>query len=208
MYLAAFIKSSVSFLAVFSIQYHQSTTTAFALANQLPSTTSLAASTKSAEQQTSIQLIMSDIPLDTLAAHANSYASANGIQVERRREDDSSYFECAPMSLLPNAYPKHAFQQAHDVAPAFNELVDRVSRDADFLKTTLGGGVSDMDPYTAKILQLYEQVYVNDANPNSPAKMADRLGIHRSDYMLHSAQPSVILLPKELSQRKKSSSMV
>ncbi|KAL3935505.1 MAG: hypothetical protein SGARI_002946 [Bacillariaceae sp.] len=132
---------------------------------------------------------MSDIPLDTLAAHANSYASANGIQVERRREDDTSYFACAPMSLLPNAYPKHAFQQAHDVAPAFNELVDRVSRDADFLKATLGGGVSSMDPYTAKILQLYEKVYVNDANADSPAKIADRLGIHRSDYMLHSEQP-------------------
>lgn len=133
---------------------------------------------------------MADIPFDTLAAHANSYASANGIQVERRREDDSSYFECAPMSLLPNAYPKHAFQQAHDVAPAFNELVDRVSRDADFLEATLGGGVSTMDPYTGKLLKLYKQVYVDDTNESSAAKMADRLGIHRSDYMLHRATDS------------------
>ena len=125
---------------------------------------------------------MSNIPLDTLAAHANSYASANGIQVERRRDDDSSYFECAPMSLLPNAYPKEAFAQAQMVAPAFNELVDRVSRDADFLEETLGGGVSDTDPFTAKILQLYKQVY---GDANSPAHLADRLGIHRSDYMLH-----------------------
>ncbi len=135
------------------------------------------------------QTLMSSIPLDTLAAHANSYASANGIQIERRHDDFSSNFVCAPMSLLPNAYPRHAFQQALDVAPAFNELVDRVSRDAEFLQSTLGGGVSSMDPYTAKILQLYQQVYVNDINPSSPAKIADRLGIHRSDYMLHSAKP-------------------
>jgi len=136
---------------------------------------------------------------DDLAVQANSYASANGIQVERRttstsKDDNASntdttsttttYFEGAPMSLLPNAYPEQAFRQAREVAPAFNELVDRVSRDAEFLEETLGGGVSSMDPYTAKILQLYKEVYVA-SNEDAPAKTADRLGIHRSDYMLH-----------------------
>lgn len=127
---------------------------------------------------------MPDIPLETLAAHASSFASAKGIQVERRRKDDptSAYFECAPISLLPNAYPKEAFEQAQSVATAFNDLVDRVSRDAEFLQETLGGGVSDTDPYTAKILKLYNEVYGNE---NSVAHSADRLGIHRSDYMLH-----------------------
>ena len=128
---------------------------------------------------------------DDLAVQANSYASANGIQVERRSTSDDdtanpkTYFEGAPMSLLPNAYPLGAFRQAKEVAPTFNELVDRVSRDADFLQETLGGGVSSMDPYTAKILELYKKVYVNDDASESPARIADRLGIHRSDYMLH-----------------------
>jgi len=131
---------------------------------------------------------MSDLlPLDTLAAHANSYASAHGIQVERRKLDDpsSSYFECAPISLLPNAYPKEALATAQGVAQGFNELVDRVSRDADFLEQTLGGGVAAMDPFTANILKLYKNVYVH-GDPKSPAALADRLGVHRSDYMLHS----------------------
>lgn len=132
--------------------------------------------------------------MDDLAVQANSYASANGIQVERRKpptegEDKATtYFEGAPMSLLPNAYPKEAFRQAREVAPAFNELVDRVSRDAAFLEDTLGGGVSSMDPYTAKILKLYKEIYVDgDDNDISTAaaRSADRLGIHRSDYMLH-----------------------
>jgi glutathione synthetase len=129
-------------------------------------------------------LIMPEIPLEALAAHATSYASANGIQVARRNKDDPSiaYFECAPMSLLPNAYPKEAFEQAQAVATTFNDLVDRVSRDAEFLEKTLGGGVSDTDPYTAKILKLYKQVYGDET---SVAHSADRLGIHRSDYMLH-----------------------
>jgi glutathione synthase len=141
---------------------------------------------------------MSEMDLDTLAAHANSYASANGIMVVSKTKTETNgpsstatsaaavpgKFECAPMSLLPNAYPRDRFQQAHDVAPYFNELVDRVSRDSQFLIDTLGGGVSTMDPYTAKILEMYKQVYV-DGPVDSPANQADRLGIHRSDYMLH-----------------------
>ncbi|CAJ1935400.1 unnamed protein product [Cylindrotheca closterium] len=130
---------------------------------------------------------MPDIPLELLATHANAYASANGIQVERRKKDDpaSAYFECAPMSLLPNAYPKEAFDQAQSVATAFNELVDRVSRDSEFLEKTLGGGVAEHDLFTAKILSLYKEVYGND---DSVAHTADRLGIQRSDYMLHSVK--------------------
>eukprot|EP00536_Pseudo-nitzschia_multiseries_P002458 jgi/Psemu1/294823/fgenesh1_pm.33_\ len=145
---------------------------------------------------------------DDLAVQANSYASANGIQVEKKRDASASgssavttttttttVFEGAPMSLLPNAYPRAAFEQSKRAAPWFNELVDRVSRDSEFLESTLGGGVSSMDPYTAKILDLYRRVYVNDNDNdndtndedsrNGAARSADRLGIHRSDYMLH-----------------------
>ena len=130
---------------------------------------------------------MSDlVALEALAATANAYASAFGIQIERKRSDDptSTYFECAPVSLLPNAFPKEELAKAQAVAPDFNELVDRVSRDADFLESTLGGGVATSDPFTAQILKLYKQVYVNGPK-DSPANLADRLGIHRSDYMLH-----------------------
>lgn len=137
--------------------------------------------------------IMSDIAAsvldtDALAVEANSFASANGIQVERKKtgKSDDKLFLGAPMSLLPNAYPEQEFKKACDVAPAFNELVERVSQDAEFLQQTLGGGVSSMDPFTAKILKLYNQVYVDDSTANAAAKSADRLGILRSDYMLHS----------------------
>jgi len=138
---------------------------------------------------------------DDLAVQANSYASANGIQVEKKRNDDPSktFFEGAPMSLLPNAYPKQAFEQAVSAAPTFNELVDKVSRDVDFLEETLGGGVSAMDPYTAKILELYRQVYVK-AEADSAAHQADRLGIHRSDYMLHKDDENDESSPYQLKQ--------
>lgn len=139
-----------------------------------------------------IAIPMSKLPLPTttlerLASTANSYASANGLQIEKKR-DDSSYFEAAPMSLLPNAYPKSAFDEAVSLAPAYNLLVDRVSRDAAFLKATLGGGVAAADPYTAKLMQLYQSVYIDEATKSAAALSADRFNIHRSDYMLHNGR--------------------
>jgi len=130
-----------------------------------------------------------NLPLANLAALANAYAGTHSVQVEKRRPEDpsSSYFECAPISLLPNAYPAQAFADAQAIAPALNVLVDRVSRDGDFLLSTLGGGVSEADPFTAQLLQLYRTIYLGDAaNPHALA--ADRLGIHRSDYMLQNGQ--------------------
>jgi glutathione synthase len=126
------------------------------------------------------------LPLETLSASANAYAAANGVQVESKTTDGSasSVYQSAPMSLLPQAYPKAAFQQAIALAPSFNVLVDRISRDGAFLQQTLGGSVSTQDRYTAKLLQLYNKIYVG-TDQNEAAVSADRLGILRSDYMLN-----------------------
>ena len=65
--------------------------------------------------------------------------------------------------------------------------MDRISKDDKFLKDTLGGehGVISKDGYTKKLLELYDDIYVNDDGdkPNF-ANTADSLGVHRSDYML------------------------
>lgn len=128
--------------------------------------------------------------LNALASHANSYASAHGLQVERRNQPLT--YECAPISLLPNAYPRQAFERAQTLAAPFNQLVDRISRDGDFLKQTLGGSVSQADPYTGKLVQLYEKIYMQDET--NFAHLADRLGVHRSDYMLNSADKATFEL--------------
>jgi glutathione synthase len=155
--------------------------------------------------------------LESLATTANSYASAHGIQVEKKhptaaaiaatggtnvKEEESSkssYFECAPISLLPNAYPKAAFRRAQNVAVLFNKLVDKIAHDVSFLQSTLGGQVSDADPFTRQLLDLFVQIYGNGNNTNASssssssssrkknhAQQAHTLGIFRSDYMLHS----------------------
>lgn len=133
------------------------------------------------------------IPLDKLTTFANSYAAANGIQVEKREKatssNASSSYVGAPISLLPNAFPAKAFHNAQSLAPHFNILVDRISRDGEFLVKTLGGehGVISKDLYTKKLLELYVKLYMTtnqkDDKPNF-AKDADYLGIMRSDYML------------------------
>ena len=132
-----------------------------------------------------------NLPLDSLASTASSFASVHGILVERRQTDiikDKSkqtfYFECAPISLLPNASPKHAYQRAVQVSPIFNQLVDIISQNIKFLQTTLEH-VVEVDPFTAKLLELYQEIYHNNNNNNNFAQQADRLGLFRSDYMLH-----------------------
>jgi len=148
------------------------------------------------EAQSQSQSAMKKIPLTKLTSYANSYAAANGLQVESKNsnlESSSSSYQCAPISLLPNAFPCQSFQNAQSLAPYFNLLVDKVSRDAEFLNDTLGGehGVISKDEYTKKLLELYNDIYVSsndnldDMKPNF-AKEADRLGIQRSDYMLNS----------------------
>jgi glutathione synthase len=127
-------------------------------------------------------LAIGDLSLEKLTAHATSYASARGLQVEKRTGDGSSVYECAPMSLLPNAYPREAFLRAQSLALPFNLLVDRISRDGDFLTATLGE-VADADPFTGKLLELYKAIYIKDQDRF--ATSADRLGILRSDYMLN-----------------------
>ena len=43
----------------------------------------------------------------------------------------------APFSLLPVVFPENHWKLACEVAPIFNELVDRVSLDGNFLQESL-----------------------------------------------------------------------
>jgi hypothetical protein len=119
--------------------------------------------------------------LDQLTSNAVSYASAHGLQVASKQpltvqpdddddddnDDDTGNvnpiqtYECAPISLLPNAYPRSAFSTAQVLARPFNLLVERLSQDGDFLVSTL----KDVgDPFTAKLLTLYQDIYMHDSD--------------------------------------------
>lgn len=124
------------------------------------------------------------IPIPSMIHYANIHASSHGIQVQSINDTNATTYECAPISLLPNAYPRYAFELAISLAPSFNILVDRLSTDVKFITNGLKG-VRRKDVYTDKLLSLYENIYSKKKEVYGKfAREADRLGILRSDYML------------------------
>lgn len=143
---------------------------------------------------------LSTTTLTKLVDYTISFSAANGLQVQQQKSQSpannndnnnkgTSSYITAPISLLPQAYPSTQYQHGIALSAPFNLLVDRISRNPTFLQGALHD-VRDVDEFTGKLLQLYEEIYVHDGNDDGRGKFArsaDRLGILRSDYMLHSS---------------------
>ncbi|KAJ0975681.1 hypothetical protein J5N97_017646 [Dioscorea zingiberensis] len=85
----------------------------------------------------------------------------------------------APFALLPVSFPKGLWRQACELAPIFNELVDRVSLDGQFLQDSLSRTMK-VDAFTGRLLDIHSKML----EMNKTEEI--RLGLHRSDYMLDS----------------------
>ena len=109
-------------------------------------------------------LLLDKSTLHNLVEYATSFSAANGLQVasSSSSQNDKSYYITAPISLLPQSYPLQQFHHAKKLAIPFNILVDRISRDGEFIKETLRD-VRDVDLYTGKLLELYEEIYLGKA---------------------------------------------
>ncbi|XP_065853597.1 glutathione synthetase, chloroplastic [Euphorbia lathyris] len=95
----------------------------------------------------------------------------------------------APFALLPVSFPENQFKQACEVAPIFNELIDRVSLDGNFLQESLSR-TKKVDAFTSRLLDIHSKML----EMNKIEKI--RLGLHRSDYMLD--EETKLLLQIEL----------
>ncbi|KAL6905846.1 hypothetical protein ACP4OV_003447 [Aristida adscensionis] len=95
----------------------------------------------------------------------------------------------APFSLLPLSFPKVYWDQAVELAPLFNELVDRVSLDGEFLQQTLAR-TKQVDLFTRRLLEIHSEMMEHNK------KEEIRLGLTRSDYMVDGATD--LLLQVEL----------
>ncbi|CAF2089363.1 unnamed protein product [Brassica napus] len=91
----------------------------------------------------------------------------------------------APISLLPTQFPESYWKQACEVAPIFNELVDRVSLDAQFIQDSLSR-TKKADIFTSRLLDIHSKML------ESNKKEDIRLGLHRSDYMLDEETKSLL----------------
>lgn len=95
----------------------------------------------------------------------------------------------APFALLPMSFPESHWQQACELTPIFNELVDRVSLDWKFLQEALSR-TKKVDSFTYRLLDIHSKM--QEMNK----KEEIRLGLHRSDYMLD--EQTKLLLQIEL----------
>ncbi|CAL0311241.1 unnamed protein product [Lupinus luteus] len=91
----------------------------------------------------------------------------------------------APFSVLPTAFPENHWRQACDLAPIFNELVDRVSLDGKFLQESLSR-TKKADEFTSRLLDIHSKML--EINKKEDI----RLGLHRSDYMLDEQTKSLL----------------
>ncbi|XP_020598280.1 glutathione synthetase, chloroplastic [Phalaenopsis equestris] len=83
----------------------------------------------------------------------------------------------APFALLPLPLQETYWKQACELQPIFNELVDRVSLDGNFLQDSLSR-TKKVDSFTSRLLDIHSKML--EINK----KEVIRLGLHRSDYML------------------------
>ncbi|KAJ0253803.1 Glutathione synthetase [Hirschfeldia incana] len=91
----------------------------------------------------------------------------------------------APIALLPTPFPERYWKQACEVAPIFNELVDRVSLDSKFIQDSLSR-TKKADIFTSRLLDIHSKML------ESNKKEDIRLGLHRSDYMLDEETKSLL----------------
>ncbi|RLM99250.1 Glutathione synthetase, chloroplastic [Panicum miliaceum] len=86
----------------------------------------------------------------------------------------------APFSLLPMSFPRFYWDQALELAPLFNELVDRVCLDGEFLQQSLAR-TKQVDLFTKKLLDIHSEMM------ELSKKEEIGLGLTRSDYMVDGA---------------------
>ncbi|KAK2365082.1 glutathione synthetase, chloroplastic [Trifolium repens] len=91
----------------------------------------------------------------------------------------------APFALFPTPFPQSKWNQASDLAPIFNELVDRVSLDAQFLQESLSR-TKKVDEFTSRLLDIHSKMLQLNKKEDI------RLGLHRSDYMLDDQTKSLL----------------
>ncbi|WOL04530.1 glutathione synthetase, chloroplastic [Canna indica] len=133
--------------------------------------------------------ITADVPgippsdlVEKMVYDALVWSSLHGLVVGDKRVQNSGTVPGvglvhAPFSLLPVSFPKSYWRQASELAPIFNELVDRVSLDGTFLQDSLSR-TKMVDAFTGRLLDIHSKML--EINKTEDI----RLGLHRSDYML------------------------
>jgi len=120
---------------------------------------------------------MADTALDRVVKQMQAWCGLNGLMYT----DGKLSWSHAPVSLLPNPFPRKAFEHCNEVQPIINELIDKMSRDRSFLLDTLAS-TGKADPFTQRLMDIYAKV------PEQTVTSGLQFGIFRSDYMLNTGE--------------------
>lgn len=112
---------------------------------------------------------------DKFSRQVSTYCGVNGLMYT----DGKLAWSHAPVAAFPSSIDRTQFQLLRDLQPVYNILIDRISRDREFLLST-HTDVRKQDDFTDRLLQLYETL-----PPDRLAVGQVQLGIHRSDYMIN-----------------------
>lgn len=105
--------------------------------------------------------------------HALHHALAQGIALL----DTNQQPYHAPLTRYPSAFLQSAFQQAVDLAPLFNQVINRVAQHDTFLTEVLQ--TTETDAFSAQLGQIYTQIQTEGISQPT------QLGLFRSDYFMH-----------------------
>ncbi|KAJ8324596.1 Glutathione synthetase [Batrachochytrium dendrobatidis] len=130
--------------------------------------------------------------LKQLISYAVDWTTSHGL-VMRARNVEGALAVHVPFALFPSPYPKDCYDLAWQLQPLFNELVDKIARDEQFIQTVMES-IADVDDFTHRLYVLYKETC--NLSPNQKIWMA----LNRSDYLLHqpSAEATVLLQQVEL----------
>ncbi|XP_053173846.1 glutathione synthetase-like [Scomber japonicus] len=124
------------------------------------------------------QLISNPDRLNDLVEDAKETAFQHGVVMRTQETPNSSEVVThAPFTLFPTPVPEAALLQALAVQTHFNTLVDKISRDPDFLEETFASTIQ-ADDFAAKLFSIYRQVQQEGRTQSIV------LGMNRSDYMV------------------------
>ncbi|KAL3516153.1 hypothetical protein ACH5RR_023055 [Cinchona calisaya] len=132
--------------------------------------------------------------VENMAYEALVWSSLHGLIVGDRNSQTSGKVPGvgmvhAPFALLPMPFPESHWKQACEATPIFNQLIDRVSLDGNFLQDSLSR-TKKVDAFTSRLLDIHSKMLEADKKEDI------RLGLHRLDYMLD--EQSKLLLQIEL----------
>ncbi|CAJ1960909.1 unnamed protein product [Sphenostylis stenocarpa] len=100
--------------------------------------------------------------LRTLAYDALVWSSLHGLLVADKSIQNSGSVPGvglvhAPVALLPTPFPENQWREATELAPIFNELVDRISLDATFIHQCLSR-TKKADEFTSRLLDIHSKM--------------------------------------------------